>query len=268
MTYTFFDLLKDICAALGLLTVFTASDGSETMAEDAARAGHGRDHEWRGGTLFVLAAGGAAPQGEWAPISGYRAQLGQFSVLPVFSAAIAAGDILGLAAPDLPLGALAELANAGLQSLGEIEIHDSASLTSGAAAYSLPPTIGRFTGVALGLPNGGWQPLRAWMASAGSLMIHQSLPAGRPLRLTSRASHPRLALPEDALLPAIAPDLAVAAGAEQALRWLASRQPNDADLAARWEEARARKLAAQAQQPPRLDGRRARSLMSGAVAWD
>lgn len=267
MAYTFFDYLRDISAALGGLTVFTASDGDVSMAEDAARAGHGRDNDWQGATLFVLAAGGEAPQGEFAAVIGYLANAGRFTVSPPFSAAIQAGDALGLAAGAVPLGALAELANAGLRALGEIPQSDDQSLTSGARDYALPETWGRVRLVDVALPGGGWAAVRDWAAHENALALHEALPPGRALRVTWLAAHPRLSAAADLVSPAVAPELAVAAGAEQALRWLSARQPGDAALAAQWEDARQRLARSQAAFPIRAPGRLARLLDAGGAAW-
>lgn len=267
MTYTFFELLKDILVALGHLTVFTASGGSADTAEDAARAGSGRDGDWQGATLFVLAAGDAAPQGEWAGVSGYTASSGTFAVSPAFSAAVGAGDTLGLAAGAVPLGALVELANAGLRGLGEIPVSDDQTLASGAREYELPQSWGRPLMVEVALPGGGWQTLRDWACYAGTLEIRAALPARRALRVTWLAPHPPLALPADVLDAALAPELAVAAGAESALAWLCARHPGDAALAARWETARGRRAEMQRAFPIRRPRRLARLLDSRSQPW-
>src|SRR3990172_10422144 len=275
MPYSLSTLLQDIYAELGQLQVGTASGGSAAALQDASLAGLHANNKWKGGALFVAQAGGAAPQGEFAAISAYDGASGEFSLAASLSAAIEAGDRYGVATAYYPLETMIALANAGLRALGDIPLVDDQTLiTDGGSSYvaTLEWTRRRplridylaIPGLAAGDP---WRTVYDWdyvpaaPGSPGLILFADALPAGRPLRVWYLAAHPRLGAHNDALAGMVAPELAVAAGLERALRWQHARQGGgDTYLAERWAQAQSDLASARRALPPGGPGRRAKML--------
>jgi hypothetical protein len=255
MDYKLTNLLQDVYGELGQLRNAVATDGSESTLIDAGLAGQHSDDEWKGGALFVTRAGGAAPEGEFATVSGFAASSGTFSFSPSLSAPVESGHRYGLASVYYPLETMIELVNAGLRALGDIPLVDNETLTTGEGESSYAATmewtrrrplridVRIITGVSGADP---WRTVHDWdfvpAAPGGTSLIifADALPAGRPLRIWYQAAHPRLSAHDDVIANAIAPELAVAAGVERALRWQNARLGGgDANLALRWQQAQA-----------------------------
>ena len=275
MAYTLSNLLQDIYTELGQLQAGAASGGSASTLEDAGLAGLHADNKWKGGALFVAQAGGAAPQGEFAAISAYDGASGEFSLAASLSAAIETGDHYGVATAYYPLETMIALANAGLRALGDIPlVKDQTLMTDGGSSYvaTLEWTRRRplridylaIPGLAASDP---WRTIYDWdyvpaaPGSPGLILFADALPAGRALRVWYLAAHPRLGGHNDALAGALAPELAVAAGLERALRWQHARQGGgDTYLAERWAQAQSDLASARRAFPVWRPGRRAKML--------
>lgn len=254
MAYTLSDLLSDTYAELGHLQVGAASGGDTDSLTDDELAGEHRDDEWQDGALFVLAAGGAAPEGEYARVAAFDAAGGAFTLAGSLSAAVEAGDRYGLASSYYPLETLIELANSGLRGLGDIALVDESVLVSvsGQSSYAASLEWKRRRPLRidfLAIPGlsavDPWRTVHDWdfvPAAPGStalILFKDALPAGRPVRVWYQAAHPRLAAHDDVVHASIHPELAVAAAAERALRWQNARLGgDDPGLAGRWELAR------------------------------
>jgi hypothetical protein len=253
MVFTLSDLLQDIYTELGQLRVGIVSGGDSVTLEDASLAGQHADDEWKGGALFVARAGGEEPQGEFAAVRAFEAGSGTFTLTAELSDDVEAGDRYGLASAYFPLETMIELANAGLRALGDIPLVDEDSLITGDGQSSYAATSEwtrrrplridflAIPGVSAVNP---WRTLHDWdfvpgaPGSSGLIIFDYALPAGRPLRVWYQAAHPRLSAFDDAVASAIAPELAVAAGVERALRWQHARLGgSDPHLAARWQQA-------------------------------
>ena len=252
MPYSLSTLLQDIYTELGQLQAGAASGGSAAALQDASLAGLHADDKWKGGALFVARAGGAAPEGEFAAISAYNGASGEFSLAASLSAAVEAGDRYGVATSFYPLETMIELANAGLRALGDIPLVDDQTLmTDGGYGYAATLEWTRRRPLRidyLAIPGltamQPWRTLYDWdyvpaaPGEPGLILFADALPAGRPLRVWYQAAHPKLSAFDDAVAAALAPELAVAAGLERALRWQHARQGGgDAALAAQWEGA-------------------------------
>ena len=90
-------LLKDVGVASGLMEYGIATSGSTSTIVDTTRyqSTQYSDKDWEGGWARISKdAGGAAaaPEAEIRPITTYAPTTGTFTVNPVFSAAVAAGD--------------------------------------------------------------------------------------------------------------------------------------------------------------------------------
>lgn len=251
MPYTFSKLLQDIYLELGQLQVGVATTGSADTVADSQLASKHRDDEWKGGSIFVAQAGGAPPEGEFAAITGFAAAAGAFELAAALSAAVESGDRYALASAYYPLETLIELANAGLRSLGDLPMVDGQTLVtaSGQSSYvaTLEWTRRRPLRIDyLAIPGrtsiDPWRTVHDWDYVPGApgspnlILFADALPAGRALRVWFQAAHPSLRYFNDLVVPALAPELAVAAGVERALRWQHARLGGgDAHLAARWE---------------------------------
>lgn len=253
MPYTLSTLLTDIFTALGQLRVGRASGGSASTLEDALLAGQHSDDEWKGGAIFILEAVGAAPEGEFAAVSAFEAGSGAFTLAAALSAAVEGGDRYGLASAFYPLETMIELANAGLRALGDIPLVDEQTLQTSESQSSYVATLEwtrrrplRIDYLAIPGTNSydPWRTVHDWdfvpAAPGGDALIlfADALPAGRLLRVWYQAAHPSLREFDDPVASAIAPELAMAAGVERALRWQTARL-GDAALQARWEQSQA-----------------------------
>lgn len=251
MTYTLSQLLQDIYTELGQLRVGIASDGSASTLEDVSLAGRHADDEWKGGALFVQQAGAAAPEGEFAAVSAFEAYSGTFTLAGSLSAAIGAGDRYGLCSAYYPLETMIELVNAGLRALGDIPLVNEDTLTTaGESSYVaiLEWTRRRPLRIDyLAIPGMSaadpWRTVHDWdfvpegPGGPALIIFGDALPAGRKVRVWYQTAHPRLSVHDDLLAGAIAPELAVAAGLERALRWQNARLGGDSQLATRWQTA-------------------------------
>ncbi len=252
MAYTLSNLLQDIYAELGQLQAGAASGGSAAALEDASLAGLYAADKWKRGALFVARAGGAAPEGEFAIISAYDGADGEFTLAASLGAAIAAGDRYGVASAYYPLETMIELANAGLRALGDIPLVDDQTLmTDGGSSFAATLewtrrrplridylAIPGFTAMNPWRTVYDWDFVPAAPGNPGLILFADALPAGRPLRVWYQAAHPKLNVYDDAVAGSLAPELAVAAGLERALRWQHARLGgSDAQLAVRWQQA-------------------------------
>ncbi|MCW5878291.1 MAG: hypothetical protein KIS80_05435 [Anaerolineales bacterium] len=276
MAYTLSNLLQDMYTALGQLRLGVATGGSPGTLADAALAGRHRDDEWQGGALFITAAAGAPPEGEFAAIVAFDAAAGLFNLAAALSAPVAAGQGYGLSGGYYPLASMIELANAALRGLGDLPLVDE-SLATPHTGSSFSATLEwprrrpvRIDYLAIpGLTAvSPWRTLHDWdfiPAAPGEpalILFADALAAGRPLRIWYQAAHPQLRAAGDPLADGLPPELAAAAGVERALRWQHARQGGaDVHLAAQWEQAQ-HELAAAKRAFPIWRPRRAARLLA------
>lgn len=254
MAYTLSNLLQDIYAELGQLTVTTSTGGTTTTAVDSKQTGAHSDDDWKNGALIVIAADSAAPEGEFQRISGYTDSSGTFEVDTAFSAAVANGDTFGFVSDYYPLRTLIELGNAGLRALGDIALVDTTTLdtTADTSEYAAAlnwkrrrPLMIDYQGRTGASGDNQWVRVYDWEFipalpnSTGLIIFNEELPQGRDIRIWYVDSHPRVSAYSDVLSETIAPELAVAAAVERALRWQNSRQGGgDPFLLQRWNDAK------------------------------
>lgn len=254
MAYNLSNLLQDLYSELGQLIVSAATGGANTSVVDSDQAGAHGDDDWKHGALFVISADDAAPQAEFERISAYDDSSGTFTLQNALTAAVASGDTFGFASDYYPLRTLVELCNASLRSLGDIALVDTTTLdtatntTEYAAALAWKrrrPLMIDYQGNTGADGDKHWIRVYDWeMAPAspgatGLIIFNEELPSGRDLRIWYLDSHPRLSQYNDVVSETIAPELALAAAVERALRWQHSRQGGgDPFLATRWNDAK------------------------------
>ncbi|MBN2503151.1 MAG: hypothetical protein JXB38_20405 [Anaerolineales bacterium] len=270
MSFTLSDLLQGMYSGLGQLQVGQASGGEVDALVDETLAGQHADDEWKGGTLFVAAADGEAPEGAYGRVAGYEGSSGTFTLGESLGAAVAAGDIYGLASAYYPLMTMIELANAALRALGDIALVDTVAPEAGSVAgeYTAalawkrrrPLRIDEVSGNQV-VTRHDWEYIPAAPGQNGAIGFESGLTAGCQLRVWYVDVHPRLRVFDDVVSETIAPELAVAAGVVRALQWQQARQEgHDPGLAAKLESADDTLLQARLRFPIWMPRRRARLL--------
>lgn len=269
MTYTLSQLLHDTYANLGDFSVHEASGGGVATLNDEDLYREYNDGDWEGGTLFILSAGGVAPEGEIVPIRQFRNVAGtdvaEFVTARNLSDVVEDGDSYALASKAYPLDTLIELVNTALHGLGKIALMDD-SLT--VTAIDGDPGILWSGGLPMSVEvrrGDGWQRVFDWEyipavgATAGKLLLNVGTRISEGARVWTVGEHPRMNAYSDTVVPTIAPALAAAAVLERALRWQSARQAGgDFAINARWEEAKRELFKARLNNPvwtPRRVGR-------------
>lgn len=254
MSFTLSNLLREVYAELGQLQVSTATGGDTNSLTDTKMQNSGKDDDWKDGTVFIIEADGAAPEGEFGRVSAYDDSAGEFTLEEALSTGIGAGDSYGLASSHFPLRTMIELVNAGLRGLGDIPLADTTALdtTVGQTEYAAalawkrkPPVRIDYQGETGDALDNQWVRVFNWdyvpagPGATGLIVFHRELPDGRDIRVWYGDSHPKLTAYDDVVAEVIAPELAVAAGVERALRWQNSRLGGgDPFLMQRWNDAK------------------------------
>lgn len=258
MGYTLSNLLQAVYAELGQLQVSTATAGGDDYVTDSKMVNTGgKDDVWKNGVVFIIedsGGAGAAPEGEFKLVTAYDDSNGKFTVEANFSAQPANEDWYGVASEYYPLYTMIELVNAGLRGLGDIALVDTAALdtATGQTEYTAavtwkrkPPVRIDYQGHTGDADDNQWVRLYDWefvpssAGQTGLIIFRQELPAGRDLRIWYHDAHPRLNAYDNKVAEVIAPELAVAACVERALRWQNSRLGGgDPFLLQRWNDAK------------------------------
>jgi hypothetical protein len=241
--------------------------------------GGGGDDDWKNGAVFMVEAGGAAPEGEFQRISGYDDSAGEFTVDAAFSAAPENGDSYGIVSAYYPLRTMIELVNAGLRALGDIPLVDTTTIdtavgkTEYAAALAWkrrPPVMVDYQGLTGQGDDNQWVRVYDWEyvpaapGESGLIVFRRELPAVRDVRIWYVDSHPRVDGFDDVIAEALGPELAVSACVERALRWQNSRLGGgDRFLLERWNDAKLELERARIHNPVWKPGRRARLELAG-----
>jgi hypothetical protein len=238
---------------LGQSTIVTLTGGSTSTAVAASLVNELDDFE--GVVMVTDTTDGNAPKGEWEKVTSYAPETGTFTLDGTLSAALAEGDTVAYITNFYPLDTMVEIANAGLRSCGPLTTIDT-SLSSAVdqTEYELP-LVTKFTWIWDVLlqvdPNDAnknlWAPKDNWWVAPGSTgakakLIFKTQPtASKSIMVVyDIPNHARVDAFDDAINEYIAPELAVAAGVERALRWQNSRiGGTDRFLIERWNDAKA-----------------------------
>lgn len=236
--YQLSDLLKDAWYRLGQIKTWKATGGSATTLINTLWAGvediiyEDDDPALIYGTALVVRdAPGlyAAPHGEFGMITDYDSA-SQTATIEALSAAIAAGDEVGVVSPQFPYRDMMHLANVAMRKLGEIDVVDtSISISANQTEYSLPAAIQkrpkRVRKQTLQTANdnewkdvSGWEVIPAVPGSSWTLVIPQ-LTQGYSLQVLYEGFHPQLTAFDSPLQDSIAPELAVCALVAEAYQW-------------------------------------------------
>jgi len=281
MSFTLSNLLQAVYAELGQLQVSTATAGGDDYVTDSKMVNTGgKDDVWKNGAIFIVEAGGEAPEGQYQVITAYDDSDGKFTVAENWTTNNpAAEDLYGVVSEYYPLYTMVELMNAGLRGLGDIGLMDTTTLDTesskteyaAAVAWKRRPPMridyqGR-TGDAdynLWIRIYDWEFVPAAAGSTGLIVFREQLTAGRDLRIWYLDAHPRINSYDDEVNEVIPPELAVAACVERALRWQNSRLGGgDPFLLKRWNDAKQELSRAIMQFPIWRPGKVSRSKLAG-----
>jgi len=279
MSYQLWNLIRDTYQELGQLQVGQATGGSTTTVVDARLARTGKDDDWKDGAVIILEDGaGAAPEGEFARVSGSVDSTGTLTI-DALTAAVASGDVYGLVSAYYPLKQMIELANVALKSLGDLALVDTTTLDTEPDKTEYAAAVGwkrrRPIQVDIQVRTGDaddnrWQTLYDWefvpssAGLSGLIGFRQQPTASRDLRVWYEDVHPRLSDFDDVIHETIHPTLAVAALAEKALGWQNTRLGGGNDfLLMRWNDAKDALERAKVMHPIWKPRARARMLLAG-----
>lgn len=241
---TAFDILVPAMTDLGLLTageidttVAHATVHTETR-QSSARA-------WKGGTMFVLEADGAAPEKEWAKISAssFDSATGKTTyTTSAFTAVVASGDKIALSSSKYPIDEMLLVLNRALSSLGEIPlVNDSLSGVAGQSEFSLPSGVGGRnlrrvyvtqdvgdTGDLEWRENVMWRVVPATAGTVSTLLFRDYPESSQTIRLVYMGSHPACYAASSAISDYVAKERLIAEFNYRFFLW-AKRRGTDMD---------------------------------------
>jgi hypothetical protein len=253
MAFTLSDLLVRALDKLGQSTYSTATGGTTSTLVDSKQVGVHGDDAWNNGTIIVVRdAGGAsaAPEGEFSIITDYVDSSGTFS--GTFTAAPATGDRYLFASEFYPMNTMIDLANAALQSLGDLPLVDTSTLTTAsnqteyayALAWKRNPPIRVDVASVDDANDNRWVRYYDWeyqpdaAGSTGLLVFRLPPPFSWAVRIWYVGPHGYVSAHDDTINELIQPELATLALTEKALEWQNSRiQGGDPFLLQRWNAA-------------------------------
>ena len=223
---------------LGQLTVNVATAGSTTTIVDSKASNSGRTDQWKEGVAFIIedsAGASAAPEGQYARISGYTDGSGTWALDAALTAVVAAGDTYGVAAGGrYPFRTMIEIINKAIRSLGDIVTFDTTTLdtANNKTEYTIDKDWKRKGPIRVDIQTRtgdsddnrwygvyNWEYIPAAPGSDGLMILSGDLPSDFDLRVAYLDQHPRLNSFADVIDEAIHPELAVAACVEKALSW-------------------------------------------------
>lgn len=200
------DILLRLFDDLGELKYGIATGGSSTTLVDSGIGGSNDD--WNGGTVFVVKAGAAAPEGEFAEVTDYVGADGTLTVpstgINGLSAAPAALDEYALASKKYPLDKARGLVNRGLVRMGGIPKTD-VTLTAAAntTKYTIPAAARaelRRVYIDQSATSNNERPIEqtTWRQEGSALIFRRQPPTGT-ITLVYMGPHDRLVDHDDAL---------------------------------------------------------------------
>jgi hypothetical protein len=238
---TLFDILKNAYLELGQLENHLATGGGVNTMIDTKMADKYGDNDLVDGTLFVIRDGGgsnAAPEGEAQSIISNDEASSTVTVGANFTAAIAAGDTIGIAKNVYPLYTLIDLTNRALASLGTIQLTDTSLTTiTDHTEYALPVALKYKQPVRVQIQTetddaddnkyvdvNNWYVVPSAAGSTGLLIFNGEYTSGYKIKLWYETEHPRLSLMTDKLSETIHSEYATMLVAVKALQWQNDRQ--------------------------------------------
>lgn len=194
---TIFDYIVDTLRLLGGLRTGTATGGSSTTLIDTTRRTEPDDY-WNGGTVFILSAGGTAPEGDMKVITDFDNSTKTITVAS-FTAAPQANDRYAVAEAHYPLDALMDAVNLAIKQHRYVYIDTSLAVVANKTEYDLPSGVqqGRIKEVYIQTnvdsDDNRWRKIGEWWThddgTDQKLIIPQGLTTGWTLRIDYEVIH-------------------------------------------------------------------------------
>jgi len=227
---TLFDILKKTYLSLGYMEISTATGGSRGYLVDTniGPDNYG-DDDIVGNLVFIIKAGGTAPEGEVARVSAYSSSTNTITFSSSLTVAVDRGDKYGLVRNIIELETLKELVNDALQSMGTIQLADTSLVTvASQSEYTIPTALKyKINGVQMQTDKtnndwndiGGWYVINSAAGSTGLLCFSNELPSGYSLKLLYETEHPDVDLLSDEISEVFHSDYIVKVVVEKALEY-------------------------------------------------
>lgn len=242
MTLTLFDLTYRIARELDYVREGTATGGTTTTLIDTNGLKEA-DDRWNDGTVWVLSAGSAAPEGEYSVISDFTLSSNTASLVTTLGAAIASGDRYAIARRRYPLDILEQSVNRALQTLGYIPITDITTITPAAkqTEYTLPIAANmdlRQVWLETNKDDSddnrwqmqyNWYVQRTATGTADELILPYQWPTGYEVKLVYVAPHPEVYSATSQISDLIPVERILFNAAVSCLRWRRSTLGNEDD---------------------------------------
>ena len=200
------DILIQLYDDLGELRYGIATGGSATTLVDSGLGGS--DDDWNQGTVFVVEADAAAPEGDYAEVTDYATSSGTLtfssSGINGLGSAPASGDEYALAGEDFPLDKMRAVVNRALSKTFIPTTDESLSTAANQKEYTIPAvandTLRRvYISQVATANNERWVEMFNWRHETNILIFRRQPPTGKIIKLVYLSAHARLAAFGDTL---------------------------------------------------------------------
>lgn len=200
------DILLRVYDDLGELRYGLATGGSTTTLVDSGLGGS--DNDWNEGTVFVVEADAAAPEGEYAEVTDYTSSSGTLtfssSGIDGISAAPASADEYALASSDYPLDKMRAVVNRALVNIFVPNTDESLTTAANRKEYTIPSVANDalrrvYISQVSTANNEGWVEMFNWRHELGILIFRQQPVTGQTIKLVYMNAHVRMAANSDTL---------------------------------------------------------------------
>lgn len=253
------DVMISGLTRLGQLNISKATGGSTTTIIDTTldTDTFNEDDAFKNGFAVVIRdAGGAsaAPEKEFARISAFVASTQTFTLDTALTVAVAAGDQYGFTNPQFTLQQMIRLVNEALQSLGNMPLVDTTTLTTAGAQteYAAPvawkqnrPFRIDIQGRTGDANDNRWVQVNDWDwvpaagGSTGLIVFGRQPLQGRTIRVWYSDGHPVVNAFSDVINERIDPELMTAAFVFQIRNWQVEQDDgSDQSLKDKWNKAK------------------------------
>ena len=214
---TLFDILLRAYDDLGELRYGIATGGSGTTLVDSGLGG--ADDDWNQGTVLIVEADGAAPEGEYAEVTDYVSSSGTLtfssSGIDGISAAPASADEYALAGSEFPLDKMRGMVNRVLSRLTAPITNESLTTAANTKEYTIPGVAVKalrrvYISQVSTVNNEGWVEMSNWRQEASVLIFREQPVTGQTIKLVYMGLHSRLAANSDTLLQEVPLDRVIA----------------------------------------------------------
>ncbi len=203
-----------------------ATGGTSATIVDSSLTGKYDDDSFKEALAFIrVTTDGLAPVDQYSIISGYVDSTGTFTVSPVLTATVGAGDYYAIADPIWNLYTVLRLVGQAFQKMGLISLTDvSLTVASNTLRYNLPAAVARYPIEKVEVGNntdgfrdvGGWQKIHPATATGTHVLEFVTqppydlvTPANETIRIWYKGYHSTLDTYEDAISGTIPDPLAI-----------------------------------------------------------